>query len=72
MENFNFSMANQMLTILKSLNDNIVSLSERACCGKDDKDNDDDKMEEGSIMDLFSHMDQSHEKDNEHLEEKLQ
>ena len=61
-----------MLTILKSLNDNIVSLSEGACCGEDDNDNDEDKMEEGSIMDITQrHMDQSCEKDKEHLEEEL-
>ena len=33
MENFNFSMANQMLNILKSLNENIVSLSGKLKAG---------------------------------------
>ena len=78
MENFNFIIANQMLTILKSFNDNIVSLNGKLntrglVVGEEDKDNDEDRMQEGSIMDITqSHMNQSCEKDKEHLEEDLQ
>ena len=67
-----------MLNILKSLNENIVNLSGKLkarglIAEEDDKDNDEDKMEEGSIMDITqSHMDQSCKKDKEHLEEELQ
>ena len=67
-----------MLSILKSLNENIVSLSGKLkarglVLEEDEKDNDEDRMEEGSIMDITqSHLDQSCEKDKEHLEEELQ
>ena len=61
MENFNFNMANQMLNILKSLNENIVSLSGRGL-----------GIAEGSIMDITqSHLDRCWDKEKEHLEEEL-
>ena len=69
MENFNFSMANKMLNILKSLNDNIVSLIGKMkvrglVADEDGKENDEDKMEESTIMDITqNHIDQSYEKD---------
>ena len=66
-----------MLSILKSLNENIVSLSGKLkarglAAEEEEKDNEEDRMEEGSIMDITqSHLDQSYEKDKEHLEEEL-
>ena len=63
-----------MLNILKSLDDNIFSLGGKLkarglVVEEDDKDNDEDMMEEGSIMNITqSHMDQRCEKDKEHME----
>ena len=67
-----------MLNILKSLNDNIVSLSgklkARGLVPKGDgKDNDEDRMEEGTITNIIqSHTDRSCEKDQELLVEEFQ
>ena len=77
MENFNFSMANQMLNILKSLNDKIVNLSGRLkarglVVEEDGKDNDEDRMEEGATTNITqSHTDQSYEKDQELLTKEI-
>lgn len=68
LETFNHNMANQMLTILNSLNENIISLGDKLksrgfIMEKDWKDNDEDKMEEDTIMDITqSHLDWSCEK----------
>ena len=58
-----------MLSILKFLNNNIFNLSRKLkvrglVVVEDDKDNNEDMIEEGSIMEITqSHMDQSYEKD---------
>ena len=77
-EKFNFSMVDQMLSIRKSLNENIVSLSGKLkarglVVEEEKKDNEEDSMEEGSIIEITqSHLDQSYYNDKEHLEEELQ
>ena len=61
-------MANQMLTIVKSLNENIASLGGKLkargfIVEKDGKDNEEDRMEEDTIMNITqSHLDWSCEK----------
>ena len=54
MEKFNYSMSNLMITILKSLSDNIFNISGKLksrgfFMEKDGKDNDEDRMEEDML-----------------------
>ena len=66
-----------MLSIRKSLKENIVNLSGKLkarglVAEEEGKDNEEDKMEECSIMDITqSHLGQSCDKNKEHLEEEL-
>lgn len=66
MDTLNHNMANQMLTILSSLNENLSSLGHKLkargfVMEKDGKDNDEDMMEEDTIIDITqSHLDQSY------------
>lgn len=68
LETINHTMANQMLTIMKSLSENIVSLGGKMkarglVVEKDGKDNEEDRMDEDTITDITqSHLDQSCEK----------
>ena len=78
LENYNHNMANQIISILNSLNENIVPLARKLKTSgfqedNEEKDKEKDRMEEDTITDItHSHLDWTYLKNHKKMVEEFQ
>ena len=78
LENYNRNMANQMISILNSLNDNITSLAGKLKAKgflevNEEKEKVEDRMDEGTTVEItVNHLDQTGQKNQDKMAKEIQ